>query len=186
MSRDEQRKSLKLRRKRTVNYSKTLALQVFLPAPKNNCAHAQLWWLEKYNSNWLTVQTTLGYGTKPIFKTNYARCQLVKRVFRSFYLKLFTVKPEWNNFGNFCTNFDSLRPRNHKIIAILFPLRRETNAFRRRTSLASRTSSRTHSESMVLASKLKSQVLQVLENAVLGSRTVLFLDWMKRKITDKK
>ena len=51
-----------------------------------------------------------------------------------FYLKKFITKPCWNNFGNFLeffrNSFDSLRPRNHKTIAICFPLRRRRNAFR--------------------------------------------------------
>ena len=61
-----QRKSKKLRRKRTRNYSKNLAPQ----AQRNNCAasaRANVTF-ERYNSNELTAQTALGYGTKPIFK----------------------------------------------------------------------------------------------------------------------
>ena len=42
-------------------------------------AHAQVWRFEKYNSSWLIDQTSLGYGTKPIFKTYYARYQISKQ-----------------------------------------------------------------------------------------------------------
>ena len=42
-------------------------------------AHAQVWRFEKYNSNWLTAQTSLGYDTKPMFKTNYERNQISKQ-----------------------------------------------------------------------------------------------------------
>ena len=39
-------------------------------------AQLQVWRFEKYNSNWFTAQTSLGYDTKPTFKTNYARYQI--------------------------------------------------------------------------------------------------------------
>ena len=53
-----------LRRKRFREPQKIIAPQ----------AQPQVWRLEMYNSNWL--QTSLGYGTKLIFKTNYARYQI--------------------------------------------------------------------------------------------------------------
>ena len=67
-----QRKSLKLRRKR--NYSKPQ--KIIAPQAQ---LQAQVWHFEKYNSNLLTAQTSLCYDTKPIFKTNYALCQVSKR-----------------------------------------------------------------------------------------------------------
>ena len=44
-------------------------------------AHAQVRRFKKHNSNLLTAQTALdGYGTKPLFKTNYARYQINKQI----------------------------------------------------------------------------------------------------------
>ena len=60
-----------LRRKRFRKPQKIIALQAQ--------PHAQVWRFEMYNSNWLTAQTSLGYGTKPIFKTNYALYQISKQ-----------------------------------------------------------------------------------------------------------
>ena len=58
----------------------------------------------------------------------------VKRAFKTFLFQKFfsetMVKQLWQFFRNFLVNFDSLRPRNHKIIAILVPLKRGRNAFR--------------------------------------------------------
>ena len=57
-------------RKRFRKPQKIIALQ----------AQAQVWCFEKYNSNWLTAQTSLGYGTKPIFKTNYALYEITSHI----------------------------------------------------------------------------------------------------------
>ena len=49
---------------------------------------AQVWRFEMCNSNWLTAQTSLGHGTKLIFKTNYARYQTSKQKILDFLWKL--------------------------------------------------------------------------------------------------
>ena len=46
---------------------------------------AQVWRFEMHNFNWLIAQTSLGYGTKPIFETNYARYQISEQKIIDFF-----------------------------------------------------------------------------------------------------
>ena len=58
---------------------KILRCKRFRKPKKIIAPQAQVWRFEMYNFNWLTAQTSLGYGTKPIFESNYARYQISKQ-----------------------------------------------------------------------------------------------------------
>ena len=54
---------------------------------------------------------------------------LERFLFQKYYCETI-VKQLWQFLEFFRTNFDSLRPRNRKIIEIIYSLRRRRNAFR--------------------------------------------------------
>ena len=62
-----------------------------------------------------------------------SRFKSIKRALRTFLFNNFfcetIVKQLWQFFGIFCTNFDSLWPRNRQIFAIIFPFKLRRNAF---------------------------------------------------------
>ena len=86
------------------------------PMAKGDIGHAQLHMPKVYKD------LILNKPSKNISETS----KKVKRAFRTFLFEKFDcetiMKQLWQSLELFCTNFDSLRPRNHKIIAILFPL----------------------------------------------------------------
>ena len=60
---------------------KILSPKRFRKPKKIIAPRCKVWHFEKYISNWLFAQTVLGYSTKPIFTTNYARNQISKQRF---------------------------------------------------------------------------------------------------------